>query len=137
MTLLAIFLAFPIQAYTDGDPNGVPPVPIPEKTEQLYPNLGSRLNQLVTSVEAAQEKDADDTPVQAEAVAVTIYLSGETDELVAFLEDNDVGRIAPERWGGLRRSLRPGDAPRNSDGNPDSLQAAVFSTSIIDVIVGS
>ena len=65
-----------------------PPVPIPEKTEQLYPNLGSRLNQLVTSVEAAQEKDADDTPVQAEAVAVTIYLSGETDELVAFLEDN-------------------------------------------------
>ena len=31
----------------------------------------------------------------------------------------------------------PGLDPRNSDGNPDSLQAAVFSTSIIDVIVDS
>ena len=90
MTTLAIFLVFPIQAYTDGDPNGAPQVPILEKTEQLYPNLGSGLNQLITSVEAGQEKNADDTPVQTEAVAVTIYLSGETDELVAFLEDNGV-----------------------------------------------
>ena len=93
MAILAIFLAIPIQVYTDGadgDPNGAPQVPILEKTEQLYPNLGSGLNQLITSVEAAQEKNADDTPVQTEAVAVTIYLSGETDELVAFLEDNGV-----------------------------------------------
>ena len=93
LTILAIFLAIPIQVYTDGadgDPNGAPQVPILEKTEQLYPNLGSGLNQLITSVEAAQEKNADDTPVQTEAVAVTIYLSGETDELVAFLEDNGV-----------------------------------------------
>ena len=90
MTILAIFLVFPIQAYTDGDPNGVPQVPIPE---QPYPNLGSSLNQLIASVEAGQpaEKAADNTPVhRAGEVAVTIYLSGETDDLVAFLEDNGV-----------------------------------------------
>ena len=31
----------------------------------------------------------------------------------------------------------PNGAPRNSDGNPDSPQAVVFLTSIIDVTVGS
>ena len=36
---------------------------------------------------------------------------------------------------GLNRSLRPN--PRNLAGNPDSPQAVVFLTSIIDVIVGS
>ena len=57
-----------------------------------YPNLGSTLNQLVTSVEdgeSSAEDAAEEAPVHREAsVAVTIYLSGNVDDVVGFLEDN-------------------------------------------------
>ena len=67
-------------------------LPLPEKGELKYPNLGSRLDGLVASVEAGQATAQDaaaDTPVHSgESVAVTIYLSGNADEVVAFLEEN-------------------------------------------------
>ncbi len=67
-------------------------LPIPEKTSLKYPNLGSRLDQLAGSVEEEEntaEEAAADTPVHSEdSVAVTIYLSGNVDEVVKFLEDN-------------------------------------------------
>ena len=66
--------------------------PIPEKAGLSYPNLGSRLDQLVASVEAGQvtvQDAASTSPVHSgESVAVTIYLSGNVDEVVSFLEDN-------------------------------------------------
>ena len=66
--------------------------PIPEKAGLSYPNLGSRLDQLVASVEAGQatvQDAASNSPVHSgESVAVTIHLSGNVDEVVSFLEDN-------------------------------------------------
>ena len=66
--------------------------PIPDKGELNYPNLGSRLDGLVISVEAGQvtaREAAANTPVHSgESVAVTIYLTGSVDEVVSFLEDN-------------------------------------------------
>ena len=66
--------------------------PIPEKAELNYSNLGSHLDQLVASVEAGQatvQDAASNSPVHSgESVAVTIYLSGNVDEVVSFLEDN-------------------------------------------------
>ena len=66
--------------------------PIPEKAELNYPNLGSHLDQLVTSVEEGQATSLDAagyTPVHSGAsVAVTIYLSGNVDDVVTFLEEN-------------------------------------------------
>ena len=65
---------------------------IPEKTELKYPNLGSTLDQMAGRVEERElsaREAAKDTPVsQEESVAVTIYLSGNVDEVVKFLEDN-------------------------------------------------
>ena len=65
---------------------------IPEKTELKYPNLGSILDQMAVTVEEGEvpAKDAaKDAPVsQEESVAVTIYLSGNVDGVVSFLEDN-------------------------------------------------
>ncbi len=64
---------------------------IPEKAELKYPNLGSSLDQLVARVEegeATADDAAGDAPVhRAESVAVTIYLSGNVDDVVQFLED--------------------------------------------------
>ena len=64
---------------------------IPEKAELKYPNLGSMLNQMAARVgagEATAEDAAADAPVhRAESVAVTIYLSGNVDEAIQFLED--------------------------------------------------
>ena len=66
--------------------------PIPEKAELNYPNLGSHLDQLVASVEAGQataQGAASNSPLYSgESVAVTIYLSGNVDDVVGFLEDN-------------------------------------------------
>ena len=57
-----------------------------------YPNLGSHLDQLVAQVEggeATAEDAAGEAPMhREESVAVTIYLSGNVDEVVKFLEDN-------------------------------------------------
>ena len=66
--------------------------PIPDKGELNYPNLGSHLDQLVTSVEEGQATSLDAagyTPAHSEeSVAVTIYLSGNVDDVVTFLEEN-------------------------------------------------
>ena len=77
-------------AKAGGDENQAPP--IPKKTQMKYPKLGSSLNQLVTRVEegeATAEEAAGETPMhREESVAVTIYLSGNVDDVVAFLEGN-------------------------------------------------
>ena len=66
--------------------------PIPDKGELKYLNLGSRLDELVASVEAGEttaEKAASGAAMHSgESVAVTIYLSGGVDGVVSFLEDN-------------------------------------------------
>ena len=66
--------------------------PIPDKAELKYPNLGSHLDQLVTSVEegetTAEEAAGDTSMHREESVAVTIYLSGNVADVVAFLEDS-------------------------------------------------
>ena len=68
-------------------------LPLPEKTELKHPNLGSKLDQLVARVEegktTAEDAAADAAVHQEGSVAVTIYLSGNVDEVVQFLEDND------------------------------------------------
>ena len=75
-----------------GTGGGDQALPIPDKGELKYPNLGSRLDELVASVEAGQttaQEAAEEAAVHSGAlVAVTIYLSGGADEVVAFLEEN-------------------------------------------------
>ena len=77
---------------SDGTGGDDQALPIPDKGELKYPNLGSRLDGLVASVEAGQataEEAAADTPVHSgESVAVTIHLSGNVDDVVSFLEEN-------------------------------------------------
>ena len=94
---------------TGGDDQALP---IPDKGELKYPNLGSRLDGLVASVEAGQataEEAAADTPVHSgESVAVTVYLFGSVDGVVAFLRRK--WRRPPQRRRGLRGSLRAGNA---------------------------
>ena len=67
-------------------------LPLPEKTGLKYPNLGSGLDQLATSVEeglTSAESAATQSPVHREqSVAVTIHLSGHVDDVVTFLEDH-------------------------------------------------
>ena len=67
-------------------------LPIPDKAELKYPNLGSHLDQLVTRVEEGEfsaQDAAEDTAMHLEeSVAVTIYLSNNVDDVVSFLEDN-------------------------------------------------
>ena len=87
-------LADPSESIRLGDGTGGDDqaLPIPDKGELKYPNLGSGLDGLVASVEAGQstaEDAAADTPVHSgESVAVTVYLSGSVDGVVAFLEEN-------------------------------------------------
>ena len=80
---------FPV-AKAGSDENQAPP--IPEKRELRYPNLGSHLDQLAARVEegeATAQEAAGETPMhREESVAVTIYLSGNVDEVVKFLEEN-------------------------------------------------
>ena len=65
------------------------PPPAPELT---YPKLGSRLNEMATSVEegsaSAQGAAGQAAVSDDESVAVTIYLSGHVDAVVAFLNNN-------------------------------------------------
>ena len=81
--------SIPRSGGTGGDDQALP---IPDKGELKYPNLGSRLDELVASVEAGQttaQEAAEEAAVHSGAlVAVTIYLSGGVDEVVAFLEEN-------------------------------------------------
>ena len=77
-------------AHADGGEGQAPP--IPEKRELTYPNLGSHLDQLASRVEegeATAEEAAGETAMHKEdSVAVTIYLSGNVDDVVKFLEEN-------------------------------------------------
>ena len=65
---------------------------IPEKTELKYPKLGSTLDRMAATVEegelSAREAAKDASVSRDESVAVTIYLSGNVDEVVSFLEGN-------------------------------------------------
>ena len=87
---MAVTLAVALPGVSaDGDEDQAPA--IPEKAEMNYPNLGSHLDQLVSSVEDG-ETTAEDAATGAsmhreESVAVTIYLSGSVDDVVQFLED--------------------------------------------------
>ena len=98
LRVLAVFVLFTLiiplalianEVYGDGDDD---PYSIPEKAEQKYPNLGSSLNQMVARVETREssaEEAAKEAPVhQGSAVAVTIHLFGNVDDVVAFLEEN-------------------------------------------------
>ena len=65
---------------------------IPDKTALTYPSLGSQLDQLVASVEAGEatvQDAASNSPMHSgESVAVTIYLTGNVEAVVKYLEDN-------------------------------------------------
>ena len=65
---------------------------IPDKGELKYPNLGSRLDELVASVESGEttaEQAASSAAMHSGAsIAVTIYLSSGVDGVVAYLEEN-------------------------------------------------
>ena len=73
----------------DGDEDQYP---IPEKSQLTYPNLGSALDRMAARVdegEATAREAAKESPVhREESVAVTIYMSGDVDGVVSFLEDN-------------------------------------------------
>ena len=75
-----------------GDDEDSPPA-LSEKLELKYPNLGSNLDQLAASAlkgKTSAREAAEDAPARPEAsVAVTIYLSGNLDDVVKFLEEND------------------------------------------------
>ena len=90
LVTLAISLGVATPNVYGGSDDSLPT--LPEKPELKYPNLGSNLDQLVASVEKGEtsaKEAAEDAPVHQEAsVAVTIYLSGNVDDVVKFLEDN-------------------------------------------------
>ena len=90
--LITLTIALAVDTPTVYGNGGDNQLSIPEKTELKYPNLGSTLDRMVARVEyegATSEEAAGEALVhQAESVAVTIYLSGNVDEVVTFLEDN-------------------------------------------------
>ena len=95
LVTLTITLAISLGVATPnvyGDDEDSPPA-LPEKLELKYPNLGSNLDQLAASVKKGKtsaKEAAEDKPVHRKAsIAVTIYLSGNVDNVVKFLEDND------------------------------------------------
>ena len=65
---------------------------LPEKAQLKYPNLGSRLNDLVVRVEKGEtpaQETADGVTVRSDgSVAVTVYLSGSVANVVSFLNAN-------------------------------------------------
>ena len=96
--------------------------PIPDKGELKYPNLGSRLDELVTGVEAGEmtaEEAAGSAAMHSGAsVAVTFYLSGGVDGLVAFLEENggdprNVGEDYIEAYVPVTLLGRPRNSPES------------------------
>ena len=91
---LAISLAISLEVTTTnvyGDGEDSQPT-LPEKPELKYPNLGSNLDQLVANAlkgKTSAKEAAEDAPARREAsVAVTIYLSGNLEEVVKFLQEN-------------------------------------------------
>ena len=81
----------PIPPGGEADEDGQAPA-IPEKGELTYPNLGSRLDELVASVESGEttaEQAASGAALHSgTSIAVTLYLSGGVDGVVAYLEEN-------------------------------------------------
>ena len=75
-------------AYGDGGSE----YPIPEKASPTYPNLGSHLDNLATSIERrgsnAKEAGSGAPFQQQEPIAVTIYLSGNVTQVTEFIEEN-------------------------------------------------
>lgn len=85
--LIAAAIAAPA-AQGDGDKSLAPPA----KQDPKYPNLGSKLDQTVTSVERGEltpTEAAERSPIHSgESIGVTIHLSHETENTVQFLEEN-------------------------------------------------
>ena len=81
-------------APTPGLFTGSGPFTTPEETELKYPKVGSILDDLIARVEAGEisaEDAAGETPLhRGESVAVRVYLSGNVDGVVRFLQDNGV-----------------------------------------------
>ena len=105
---LVVILAVALPGVSaDGDDDWDQALPIPEKGDMKYPNLGSRLDQLVARV-AEGETSAGEAAEEAlvhreESVTVTINLSGNVDAVVSFLDDNggdprDVGEDYVEAY---------------------------------------
>ena len=92
LVTLAISLAISLEVATPnvyGDGEDSPPT-LPEKPELKYPNLGSNLDQLAASALKGKTSAKEDAPVRRKpSIAVTIYLSGNMDDVVKFLEEND------------------------------------------------
>ena len=67
---------------------------VPEKTELQHPKVGSALDELIARIEAgeiSEEEAAQEAPLyRGKSMAVTIYLSGNVDGVVSFLEANGV-----------------------------------------------
>ena len=87
LSALIIFVAATVPGVSADDDDVPTP---PTKRALTYPNLGSALDQLVASMEEGQgtAQAAGEAPVhREESVAVTIYLSGNVDDVVQFLED--------------------------------------------------
>ena len=67
---------------------------VPEKTELQHPKVGSALDELIARIEAgeiSEEEAAQEAPLYREkSMGVTIYLSGNVDGVVSFLEANGV-----------------------------------------------
>ena len=65
--------------------------PLPDKTDLKYPNLGSHLDRMIAEVEEGQytsEDAASNAPGHTvKSVAVTIYLTGNVENVVSFLEE--------------------------------------------------
>ena len=73
--------------------NGDDPLSTPPKKPELkYYSLGSRLDRLVARIESGEitvRQAAEEAPIhEDESVGVTIYLSGNAEEVVSFLNDN-------------------------------------------------
>ena len=128
---LVVILAVALSGVSaDGDDDWDQALPIPEKGDMKYPNLGSRLDQLVARV-AEGETSAGEAAEEAlvrreESVAVTINLSGNVDAVVSFLDDNggDPRNVGPRTtskpmrrcpcWGRSRNNLALSGCGRSS-----------------------
>ena len=70
---------------------------IPKKTELKHPKAETKLNELVARVESGEisaEEAAREAPLhQGESVGVTIYLSGNKDAVISFLEANGASNV--------------------------------------------
>ena len=129
LVTLAISLGVATPNVYGGSDDSLPT--LPEKPELKYPNLGSNLDQLVASVEKGEtsaKEAAEDAPVHQEAsVAVTIYLSGNVDDVVKFLEDNggsprNVGEDYIEAYVPVSLLGQVSDSPESSGCGKSSLR---------------